>query len=265
MDTEKNQTEDSSRPQENVQTDQNVQADQAAAREKSEMKFPYTNLDDAIAIPKMLFEKAGQQADLMQLAAWMGHDSHRTGAFRVKLYAATAFGLVEIEGQEVRLTSVGSRVVDPEYQPLAKVQAFFTVPLFKGLYDKYRGKMLPGNDALESEIVALGAAPKQKDRARQTFQKSAQQAGLFNSGKDRLILPAGISESMLSSDTPPQLKQREAQTPAVIESKVIATDPRAGLLVSTIPSPDSGFSAGERKQWHAMADAIFDQIFGKVS
>jgi hypothetical protein len=241
------------------------QPDEKAVRDKSEMKFPYTNLDDAIAVPKMVFEKAGQQADQMQLAAWMGHGSHRTGAFRVKLYAATAFGLVSVDSGEVRLTAIGSHILDPDFQHLARVQAFLAVPLFRALYEKYKGKMLPGSDALESEIVALGAAPKQRERARQTFQRSALQAGLFSSSKDRLILPPGISESMLTSEAPQPIKQRESQTPAVIESKVTANDPRAGLLVSTLPSPENGFSAGERKQWHAMADAIFDQIFGKLN
>lgn len=240
------------------------QPDQKAAREKSEIKFPYTHLDDAIAIPRTVFDKAGQQADLMQLAIWLGHGSHTTGAFRTKTGAAVVFGLVTSEKGEIALTDLGSRIIDPELEALARVRAFLAVPLFKALYDKYRGRMLPGDTALESEIVSLGAAPKQKVRARQIFSKSAQQAGLFNSGKDRLILPAGISESMLTSDAQPA-KQRESQTPAVIESKIAANDPRAGLLVSTLPSPENGFSAGERKQWHAMADAIFDQIFGKLN
>jgi hypothetical protein len=41
--------------------------------------------------------------------------------------------------------------------------------------------------------VTLGVAAKQKARARQGFQRSAQQANLFAEGKDRLVLPGGVS------------------------------------------------------------------------
>ena len=46
---------------------------------------------------------------------------------------------------------------------------------------------------LENEMATLGVARKQTDKARQTFHRSAQQAGFFWAGPDRLVTPkAGV-------------------------------------------------------------------------
>ena len=51
-------------------------------------------------------------------------------------------------------------------------------PLYKAIYDKYRGRgVLPSQAAaLEREMVGLGVSDK-VNRARQTFERSAEQAG----------------------------------------------------------------------------------------
>jgi hypothetical protein len=71
----------------------------------------------------------------------------------------------------------------------AKAQAFLKVPLYKAIFEKYKGGVLPPTAALEREIVALGVSEKQKERARQVFERSADQAGFFEHGKNRLVMP----------------------------------------------------------------------------
>lgn len=230
---------------------------------KAGTRFPYNNLDDGVKVARAIFEIAGQQTELITLAAKLGHGSHSTGAFRLKVDAAKVFGLIEIEKNVARLTDIGTRLIDPNTESIAMVQAFLAVPLFKALYERYRGKVLPLTPALETEIVTLGGVPKQKDRARQIFLKSAEQAGLFAFGKEKLILPAGITEQMLTLDAPP--RHRETHVPAVVESNSNGLDPRVNLLVATLPSPGADWSVEARHQWHVMADAIFDQMFGKIS
>jgi hypothetical protein len=48
---------------------------------------------------------------------------------------------------------------------------------------------------LEREIANLGVAPKQTDKARQSFERSARQAGFFLQGEDRLVQPRFGKES----------------------------------------------------------------------
>jgi hypothetical protein len=58
-----------------------------------------------------------------------------------------------------------------------------------GTDPEYRGGVLPPATALSRDVVALGVSEKQKDRARLVFECSAEQAGFFEHGKQRLVMP----------------------------------------------------------------------------
>jgi hypothetical protein len=81
-------------------------------------------------------------------------------------------------------------VADPDQAKQARARAFLAVPLFKAVYEKYRGTILPPAAALERDMVGLGVSEKQKDRARQVLERSAEQAGFFENGKTKLVMPA---------------------------------------------------------------------------
>ena len=57
------------------------------------------------------------------------------------------------------------------------------MPLYKAIFDKNKGGVLPPAAALERELVGLGVSEKQKGRAREVFERSAEQAGFFEHGK----------------------------------------------------------------------------------
>jgi hypothetical protein len=70
------------------------------------------------------------------------------------------------------------------------------------------GGVLPGQAAaMERELVGLGVSDKVKDRARQTFERSAEQAGFFAHGRNRLVMP-GIGARQ--PDAPPAPDAGEA-------------------------------------------------------
>ena len=64
------------------------------------------------------------------------------------------------------------------------------MPLFDALVNEYKGTMLPPDSGLEQKIRELGVSAKQAAKARQAFQRSAELAGFFKMGKDRLVQPA---------------------------------------------------------------------------
>jgi hypothetical protein len=74
----------------------------------------------------------------------------------------------------VELTDLGKRIVDPETHDGARAEAFLRVPLYRAIFDRYRGVKLPPDPGLESEMVGLGVSTKQTERARQVLQRSAQ-------------------------------------------------------------------------------------------
>ena len=87
------------------------------------------------------------------------------------------------------LTSLGRRAADPAQRGSAGRDAFYTVPLYLSVFQKYTGHLLPPAAALEREMANLGVAKKQTSKARQAFERSAEQGGFFGQGRDRLVEP----------------------------------------------------------------------------
>ena len=101
---------------------------------------------------------------------------------------------IEAETGRFRLSPLGRRAVDPARERDANAKAFLTVPLYNAVFEKYKGGVLPPAAALEREIVEIGVAEKQKHTARLVLERSAQYAGFFEHGKDRLVMPGVASD-----------------------------------------------------------------------
>lgn len=156
--------------------------------ERSTIGFPYLDLDAGIECARAVYNRSGHGAcDVDELAAEMNQTI--SGAFRMKTAAAKVFGLLDKDGRSsFKLTPLGQKLVGGG-EPAARVEAFLTVPLYSAIYEKYRGHHLPPAKALEREMQSLGVSSKQTDKARQAFERSARQAGFFDSGDDRLVRP----------------------------------------------------------------------------
>lgn len=163
--------------------------DSAEERRRSTIAFPYTPLRDAEAVATQLQNQWPGYASTEQLAASM-NQRPTSGTFRTKVATARIFGAVTVARGTVTLTQLGKDIVDPQKRDSTRVQAFLQVPLFGALFEAHKTGLLPANSALEREIIDLGVSEKQADRARQAFQRSAEQAGFFKHGKDRLVQPA---------------------------------------------------------------------------
>lgn len=160
---------------------------------RSTIAFPYTGLKDAEQIARALHDSWGGSASPDQLAASPTLDaSPRSGAFRTKIATARTFRVITISRGSIALTDLGRQLVDPQTRAAARVEAFLTVPMFAALVNAYRGTTLPPDQGLERKIRELGVSAKQTAKARQAFQRSAELAGFFKMGKDRLVQPANL-------------------------------------------------------------------------
>lgn len=229
------------------------------ARERSTIVFPYVDLDDAVRVAKTLYERGGS-ASLSQLSSWLEHDTVKSGAFRIKLAGAKAFGLIRIDRDKVSLTDLGMRISDESSEKQARAEAFLRVPLYRKTFDKYDGFPLPADSGLESLFVNFGVAEKQKSRARQVFQRSARQAGYFDQSKGRLVAPheipgpqrTVISEAEKGAEVAPTA--REA---APLNDK----HPLIEALFSTVPAEGAPWDFDSREKWLSTAKSIFDLIY----
>jgi hypothetical protein len=246
-------------------------------RQYSTIQFPYGDLDDAVAVARAVHNVGGSRCEINQLAAELGHATSEGGAFRTKLAVARVFGLIATAKDSVRLTERGRDIVDPSYEQGARVEAFLAVPLFNEIYERYKRTMLPRDIALERELEGLGVPSKQKERARQIFQRSAGQAGFFKYGKDRLVRPAVASASSSEPDgstasTPPP-KSEEAIIVPPRRLRGVDDEPPVELLnvhpairgmLITLPAPGSRWPKKKQESWLGSIQGIFDLIYTDV-
>jgi hypothetical protein len=214
-----------------------IPSPEAVRRERSTIEFPYYDLADAEQIASTVHQ-LGTTCSIEQLAGAL-RVVPDGGGFRTRLSAARIFGLISLERGTVTLTDLGARICDSQQEKAARVDSFQVVPLYKGVFEQFRGKTLPPPTGLEAAMVNLGVAPKQKERARQAFQRSAKHAGFFDVAPDRLVPPAlGRPVPLPEERKDTGMQGKDGQYPTLIEG-----------LLKLLPDDGKEWSLDQRKKW----------------
>lgn len=241
------------------ESDVNTRTD-GPKRGRSTIRFPYTDIRDAIAVAHTLKNHFGSQASLSQMAAAMG-STLKSGAFRNKLTAATMFGAITSKKGLVTLTPLGHELADQHTQADALVKAFMNVPLYKELYDEFDGRALPEGPGLEARIKAKGVVDSQSDRARQAFLRSAEHAGLFWGGRDRLVIPPSArvddNDGCEGNDSNVDADLTDSKGARLNENQLLKG------LWSMLPTEGS-FDTSERRRWLRALALNLDLVYGET-
>jgi hypothetical protein len=237
----------------------------------STIAFPYFDMEDAITVARAMHDAGGVPLDRDQLAGAM-KQVPTSGNFNGKVSAARMFGLIDNTQGRYLLTELGFEILDPARERAAKAAAFLNVPLYNRTYETYKGKQLPPRPiGLENAFVTFGVSPRQKDKARHVFDRSARTAGFFaSSAEDRLVMP-------IISNGPTATADEEMQIAAEPSHVVPATAPAShrarreldpfieGLLERlppSLPLPEkTAWSVSDRAKWLQAAAQIFDLIY----
>lgn len=225
---------------------------------RSTIRFPYLDQDDAVKFAKAIHAVAGNSCTRDALAGYL-KVSAKAGGFNLRSVTAKMFGLVDSDKGIYSLTDLGKRVIDPKQEKAARAESFLIIPLYKRVFDQYRNQMLPGNQALEKAMEQMGVAPKQADKARQAFQRSASQAAYFAFGNDRLIAPQGNSAN--NAAPPPQLevpKNGASGNGGVGGGEPPHTNPFIQGLLNKLPAENSEWPMELRKKWLQLAISVFE-------
>ena len=192
-------------------------------RSTSETKFPYYDLENAVAVTKAIYEQAGGQCDQVQLAALLGNKGVRSGAFLSRVGAAKMFGVIEqTNNRKFRVSARGQAIVAPVTETSAtqaKMEAFFAVELFKGVFDQFHGMTLPQEAGLRNLFeTSYGVVSSRVIPTVKIMLDSAEQAALFNASGDRtrMVLPLGGSTATVQPKSPGSQKHA-VDSPAPIE------------------------------------------------
>lgn len=243
--------------------EQNAEQPAEQIRGRSTIEFPYLDLDNAIEIVKAIHRVEGDRCEWNQLATALGV-SAEGGGFRMRLLTAKTFGLLTYERGQVMLTDCGIRAADPAHEKRARFEAYMNVQLFKQLFERLNGQTLPPVAAIERAIENLGVAPKQKEKARQVFQRSAKQAGLFELSTDRLSTPPGLNQS-----APKQPLDQGGGSADQTRNNGGGGDggdsgnlhPFIVGLLRKLPEPETAWPTKDRAKWLQTAANIFDLMY----
>lgn len=233
-------------------------------RERSTIGFPYLDLDDAVQVTKAVHDVGGSSCEWEQLAAKLGAAA-KGGGFRMRVLTAKTFGFLSYDKGTVTLSDIGMRAADAQQEKAARVDAFLSVPLYKRVYDQFKGNSLPGTAGLENFMVSAGVAPKQKDKARQVFQRSAKQAGFFDLSADRLTLPSirpGTRQSTPDAEDrhtdPDQNRQRGKNGGG---GGGDGHHPLIEGLIKALPRAGEEWTIEARRKWLQAAAMNFDYVY----
>jgi len=228
--------------------------------ERSEIAFPYQPLSEGIEIAKAVHELHGVSATNDQIAAHLTLSPNSSG-FRTKISTAKVFALISTGQGMVTLTALGSRVCDPQQEKAAKAEAFLAVPLYSAVYEKFKGTALPPTNGLESALGSLGVAQKQRERARQVLQRSAQEAGFLQFGTDRLVMPAikaSAQAPVVAPSPDPDEPEKKKKGKDADEDEY---HPFIQGLLKKLPTPDTDWPMEGRAKWLQTAANIFDLMY----
>jgi hypothetical protein len=230
-----------------------------ASRGRSTIAFPYFDQDDAVKVAEAVHAVGGTVCDWDQLAAQM-KQAAGGGGFRMRVMTARSFGLLTYDRGTVTLTDLGLRVVDPKQARAARVESFMHVPLYRGLYDRFRGSLLPPPPAIERTLEAMGVAVKQTDKARQAFMRSAKSAGLFELDATRLTMPPALNAqpAATTNDDP---RDKGAKGGGDGGDGRDELHPFIQGLLAKLPPPDTDWPVQARAKWLQTAANIFDLMY----
>jgi hypothetical protein len=235
-------------------------------RQRSSIAFPYMDLNEAVALAKAIHNNVGTgTCSIEQLAPWVKQSPTSSG-FRSRLAASRLFGLINTDRSDaLQLTELGRLVVDNKRDREGRAKAFLSVPLYSAVHDKFKGGVVPPAAALEKEFVALGVASTLTDTARRIFERSAEEAGFFEAGRDRLVMPGFVPQQ----DAPAVDTGGEGNGGGTGsgsgggagEGVELDLDPLLIALLKKIPSTEKGWSGPNRLRWFRTFAMNVSQIY----
>ena len=200
----------------------------------ADARFPRYPLDAAIEVARQIHERgAGGVASNDELAIFLGYKSKSNGAYLYRVSAARLFGLIDGQGQTLRITPLALDIIRPAFPESAqnaRLHAFENVPLFHAFLEQFGGKDLSSDTMMHNALNRLGVSGKDAPEAWKRLVESADQAGLFKvAGKrTRMIRPTIADARVVAPQTIPS---EEAFGTATIR-QVQRDEPRFPTLIA---------------------------------
>lgn len=242
-------------------------------RAQSGIPYPYYNLDLSIDVARMIQEKGGGECSSAHLASFLSYKSARSGTYLTRLSSAKIFGLVEGRGDSLRPTERALSIINPvmpDDRRRENINAFLGVPLYREIYERFKGKSLPPEVGLRNLLRStLQVVQDRVNPAARVFYESAEQAGFFETSHDRTqLIPPLLSKGHTSS-APKEDRSKdvaEESTPTPERPRSAGGEGTGGIhsalagLLRELPQPGP-WEARKKQQFLDAFIALFDFIY----
>ncbi len=237
-----------------------IRPEEVGKRQRSSIGFPYMDLNEAITLARAIHNNVRTgTCSLEQLAPWVKQSPTSSG-FRSRLAAGRLFGLINADRSDALfLTELGRLVVDAKREREGRARAFLSVPLFSALHDKFKGSVVPPSAALEKELAALGVASTLTDTARRVMERSAEQAGFYEAGRDRIVMP-GFTPSAQREEEKPREEENGGGGNGGNGGDGLELDALLLALLKKIPTSGE-WPAAQRVRWFRTFAMNVSQIY----
>src|ERR1700738_4594307 len=171
-------------------TAQSASAKEIRTRVTAENRYPVYDLNSSLTVAKAVKEQGGDACTVEQLGAFLSYKNTNGGGFVARIAATKLFGLVISDRGTYKITPRAEAALWP-VSPAARLQAlrdaFLGVPIYKQIYERFRGTQLPEEFGMKSLLRTQFQVPP-GDRAALAYRvlmDSAEVAGFFTANQGR--------------------------------------------------------------------------------
>jgi hypothetical protein len=192
-------------------------------RKAGAIYFPRNSLQEAIKIPKAIWDSnAGNPFAIGDLAEKVGY-SPMSGSFRELIRSSTRYGLTEGSWQHditktISLSTLGSSIVAPsagEDMNAAKLKALLTPDLFKEVLESINGKVIPPEDVFENTLMRIHHLDKaDAESCYKVIKKNIEELGISQDLQEKIYLRLDkLGSVSIIKPSVPQSEEGEEEKP----------------------------------------------------
>ena len=145
----------------NMSGENNLKTEKTKERVGYRVKIPFISFEEAIRILKEV-SKIGSMTGTFDALSEVTGNSPSSSNLNYKISALKNFGLLDVEGRNYTISSIGEKIVQPqspddEYQAIQ--EAFSKHDILNRIWDNYKGKLLPQKEYLANYIEKSHGIP----------------------------------------------------------------------------------------------------------
>lgn len=238
---------------------------------------PRHNMQTALNVAKITFDRAGGKCNPEQMAAFLGYKGSNNGAFIARIASTRMFGFIEYDraSKSYIVTNLAKTILAPVKETEAKknkVETFKSIDLFNSLLKELKGTPLPSDSGLKNLLVNNYNFPNKKaSKVLRVFKESAEYSGFFECDNNRLIEPViendkGEDELAGSYDEQNEENGNGAQNPSFHDSQQIPPNIHIAILglLKELPPIGNPWDTTHKERFMAAFKTTIDFIYPDV-